>query len=522
MLGEEKLPTFSVVQTRRNRPMSMRAFLPMVGLASMLSIVALWGLEPFKADFEGLESDFATGERYYDLYLAGRTVGTAFQRVQKGETGWHIEEFSSIQIEGPGRIQAGEIESELHLGEDRETKAFALEIRSANGNHRVAVAGERIPSGDIEIWIRSETDERLASKVDADMDLGFSTWLRLAARGRLLPGTRTKINELDPTSLRVRTAAVQILGEVAALDTSLAGGVLRHSGPLLHVRVEDAAGVRLVGFVEPGGWPVLLSAPQYRFDIVSREHLEVAPAGDVLASALVDAIELSAIPVAESHRALGPEDTLRVRLAGVPPALRGQLVLDGANQWTAGDFVIVNPERFPAAGEAGYRLNGPRPREMEPYLRAEPFIEANHPVIRNLAIALVGDETDPVVASRRILEYVHERLEKEYAPSLPSAIEALRSGSGDCNEHAALAVALLRAAGVPSRVALGVVRQNESWYYHAWPEVWLGGEWVATDPTFGEIPARTHRVRLFYGLEHHRDVAALVGRLDLQDAGGRS
>ena len=34
---------------------------------------------------------------------------------------------------------------------------------------------------------------------------------------------------------------------------------------------------------------------------------------------------------------------------------------------------------------------------------------------------------------------------------------------------------------------MGLVHIRGSFYYHAWPEVWLG-EWVAVDPTLGQAP----------------------------------
>jgi hypothetical protein len=72
-----------------------------------------------------------------------------------------------------------------------------------------------------------------------------------------------------------------------------------------------------------------------------------------------------------------------------------------------------------------------------------------------------------------------------FGSAFASALEVLRSRSGDCSEHAVLAAALCRAVGVPSRVVSGIVHADGRFAYHMWIEVWAGGDWYALDPTIG-------------------------------------
>ena len=58
-----------------------------------------------------------------------------------------------------------------------------------------------------------------------------------------------------------------------------------------------------------------------------------------------------------------------------------------------------------------------------------------------------------------------------------------------------LFVALARAAGLPARVCAGLVFQRDAFYYHFWPEVYVG-EWIATDPTFGQAQADATHIQL--------------------------
>jgi transglutaminase-like putative cysteine protease len=106
---------------------------------------------------------------------------------------------------------------------------------------------------------------------------------------------------------------------------------------------------------------------------------------------------------------------------------------------------------------------------------------------------------------------------KEIVPSVPSALQVLESRRGDCNEHTVLYVAMARSIGLPARTAVGLVHVRGSFYYHAWPEVWLGDAWVAMDPTLGQTPADASHLRfLVGGLARQVELIRLVGRLELE------
>src|SRR5687767_15407920 len=76
-----------------------------------------------------------------------------------------------------------------------------------------------------------------------------------------------------------------------------------------------------------------------------------------------------------------------------------------------------------------------------------------------------------------------------------------------------------RAAGVPARAAAGLAHLGGKFYYHAWPEVFVG-KWIAVDPTFGQFPADAAHLRFVYRSEEHtselQSLAYLVCRLLLE------
>ncbi|HTH61363.1 MAG TPA: transglutaminase family protein [Paraburkholderia sp.] len=66
-----------------------------------------------------------------------------------------------------------------------------------------------------------------------------------------------------------------------------------------------------------------------------------------------------------------------------------------------------------------------------------------------------------------------------------SAADALALGSGVCQDHAHVMLALCRARGVPARYVSGYVDPGDAPEVasHAWVDVWLDGGWVTIDVT---------------------------------------
>jgi len=149
-------------------------------------------------------------------------------------------------------------------------------------------------------------------------------------------------------------------------------------------------------------------------------------------------------------------------------------------------------------------------------LAPTPFLQSTHPRLVAQAQQILGAEHDAVRAARRLLDWTYTALDKVPTVGLPTALEALESKKGDCNEHAVLFTALARAAGLPARVAAGVVYLDGAFYYHAWSEVWLG-QWVAADPVFHQFPAdATHIKFVEGGPEEHLALLKIIGKVGME------
>jgi hypothetical protein len=68
-----------------------------------------------------------------------------------------------------------------------------------------------------------------------------------------------------------------------------------------------------------------------------------------------------------------------------------------------------------------------------------------------------------------------------------SAVETLIDKKGVCDEFSNLAAAMLRAKGIPTRLAIGITFDGKEWGNHAWLEVHHKDfGWIPSDPTFRE------------------------------------
>jgi hypothetical protein len=148
-------------------------------------------------------------------------------------------------------------------------------------------------------------------------------------------------------------------------------------------------------------------------------------------------------------------------------------------------------------------------------LKATIIVESDNGEIRKLAKKLAGSDKDAYAVAKKIVTWVATSLQKDYGASADRASDVLRQMKGDCTEHSLLAVALLRAVGIPARRVDGVVyMMNEdgvpAFYWHEWIEAYVG-EWTQMDPTFNQVVAdATH---FGVGEEGNAEITPLIGQL---------
>lgn len=346
----------------------------------------------------------------------------------------------------------------------------------------------------------------------------------LATRGTTPEvGHRVRTRVFDPIAMAPREMELRVGADslFVVSDSAEFDDVTRRWRPVAEDTVRawrlasDTSDAGLVAWVDADGRVVLLRQPGGL--VLRRDAYAVAFTNWTMAdrprvTADDDVLEKSAIAASAPVRG-ARLDRLAVRLHGVPLA---GFELGGGRQRLAGDTLVVQREADRAL-RAYYVLPGASSfrTHYAGELAAEPLLQATHPRITALATRLAEGTRDPRVVAERINRWVHDSVRKTISVSVPDALQVLTTRRGDCNEHTQLYLALARAAGIPARSATGLAYLDGKFYYHAWPEVFLGS-WVAVDPTFGQFPADAAHLRFVTGgPDRQASLLRLIGRLQI-------
>ena len=121
------------------------------------------------------------------------------------------------------------------------------------------------------------------------------------------------------------------------------------------------------------------------------------------------------------------------------------------------------------------------------YLRSDRYIQSEHARVVAVADSLAGTvDGGGLPLARVVAAWVNEYIiDKSFGQGFASALDVLSTREGDCTEHAVLTAAVLRAAGIPTRVVVGLAYGDGHLFGHMWNEVYVD-RWRtidALDPT---------------------------------------
>ena len=223
----------------------------------------------------------------------------------------------------------------------------------------------------------------------------------------------------------------------------------------------------------------------------------------------VDFTQVASIP---SNRILEDPASLTeiaIRISNIHPS---GLMLNGGRQKFHQDLLIVTRELIPKENAPDEKM----PSFFQQFLKPSPLVQSDHRQIKAAAEKIVSTGDSPPDKMRKIVDWVYQNIKKKPVLSVPNALEVLKNRIGDCNEHAVLTAALLRASGVPAQIETGLVYLNGRFYYHAWNLAYVG-QWVTADAVFNQIPADVTHIRLVRGEGSQQlDLLGVMGKIKLE------
>ena len=466
------------------------------------------------------------GAVYFAVMQGARHIGFASSTIDTTATGIEVIDYFVADLPVAGKSRRTAARATVNLTRGLRLQSFDVQVQSEAGPFRVQGG----PAGDSTLLAIVTTDDGPpdTTRVPLRGPVVLPTLVPLVVALGEEPavGERYTVETFDPAGLTVRDVAVQVQAESlfvfpdsAAFDTIARrwNPARRDSVRAWRLTSDATPGAGLTTWVDQQGRIVQLE-PMAGISL-RRTAYELAfsnwrlGAGTDTVSEERDILETTAL---RANARLDDREYERmvVRLVNVP--LVGY-DLAGDRQTLTGDTLLIERERRPLP-DPGYVVPEPGTdfrRRFSAQLASEPQLQSSHIDIMRVAERIRGSETDPRVVAERINRWVHDSLRKTITVGIPNALQVLRVRAGDCNEHTQLYLALARASGIPARSAAGLAWVDGKFYYHAWPEVWLG-RWTAVDPTFGEFPADAAHLRFVIGgLGRQVELLRLIGALDL-------
>ena len=485
--------------------------------------------EVFKPELARLEEAaafLAPGVNFYTLESGGQSVGLATSRLDTVPEGFVLEDFMTLELPALGQTGRAVVRTEVSVSRSLVMQSFVFALDSDVGEYeaRGTMDGDSLLTVELDSGGGVET---LVQRLEQPPVFAAMVPIRVAIGEGLEVGQSVQVPVFDPSTLSNRTVSVEVLehdtlvvADSAAIEPSTGRWEpARYDSIPAWKIAEGFGGLSIESWIDEDGRvisaesPVGFSMRKTEYELArqaqeeSRERGGAGLEGDVILS--------TAIQSSADLDDLEDRDEIRYLLSGVD--LEG-FDLDGGRQELRGDTLIVRREPWNEA-DPGYDLPYKR-MDLRDALTAEPLIQSDDPRIRERARSatsgLIGRRRDPQAVAQRLTSHVYGSLDKKITFSVPSALQVLESGEGDCNEHTVLYVALARSLGLPTRTAVGLAYVDGAFYYHAWPEVWLG-DWFAMDPTFGQSPADAGHIRFVVGgLAQQVEIARLIGRLEIE------
>jgi hypothetical protein len=483
-------------------------------LASLLLLDRVW-LAPRRGLALPGSPEFgqAQSESWMGVYIGDEKVGYSHSTAgPDGKGGRFAQNRTTLRLSALGATQEVTTLMQYTMGRDYSLKDFGFELYSEN--HDLKAKG-RVSGRTLVLDILSAgQSQRKTIALKGPLYLPESLEPLIAQR-KVKPGQKFSFQIVDPSTFDVAPMEIEYLGP-ESLDFQGKKVKALHLRSSFHNVVSESWSDENGEALKETSALGLVMVKETREQALKFSSGGKAP--DLLAKFAVPA----SMDIPEPRRAR----YLKVRIYGMEASQwaksladwRQAVVPDSSPAKTDSVLtLVVSCESRDSLGMGSLLLGTSaltqgKTADLEP----TPLLQVNDPRIQKLARDIVGGEKDSWKASRKLSAWVYDNLAKKMTVSIPSALDVLESKEGDCNEHATLFCALARAAGIPCRIAAGIVESEGAFYYHAWDLVYVG-RWVAVDPTFGQDVADATHIKLIEGgLERQVDLVSVMGRLRIE------
>ncbi len=452
--------------------------------------------------YEDSEIHIDSAQREWkDIFLKGRKVGYAVNLIKPFQEGYFIQEEIFLRINLMGLERGVYTLTQSRVDNRFLLKSFFFKMTSGIVNYSIS---GRVEGDQLHIVTGKGKEKRTQEIKLSETPMIGAGMGHIFKTRKIRVGDTVRMPFFDPSTMAQKEMTIKVAARESLKIRGISYDAFRLEAemwgrPMKFWVDEEGSTLKEEGFM--GLTTIRSSAANAPLEIEGSEE--------------DDFYELAAIrPDREiSH----PErlSFLKVRIEGLEDAPLVSEELEGGRQQFRENVLEVKREKLPL--EAAYSIPYAEGEdELLAALRPEFNIESDAEEIIEKAREIAGNDKDPTRVSRKLMRWVYKNVEKRPVVSIPSALEVLRTRVGDCNEHATLLAALLRASGIPARLSVGIVYTRKSFYYHAWTEAYVG-TWISMDATMNQMPADASHIRLMHGnLDKQVELAGLIGKLELE------
>jgi hypothetical protein len=489
----------------------MKSFLHIVGIGIVTFWLTMIGLLVKKVHFvqrgaDPVQESFSKGigspqREWKEIYFKERKVGYAVNLLKPFSEGYFVQEEIFLKLNLMGLASGVRVITQSQVDQGFLLKSFNFTMASGVVSFRVSgrMEGKNllVETG------RGETRRTHRVALPGPPMVGPVMGYFFRSR-KVQVGEKFRLPLFDPSTLAHHEAVIQVAAREPLEINRITYDAFRLETELW--------GTPMTFWIDEGG--STLKEEGFMGLTTVKSSAARAPRDLDATDGVADFYEMAAVKADKILARPGNLQFLRLRLEGLDRASLDWKLLNTGRQRFRTDILEITRERVPSG--VPYRLPHSYPNELKPFLQPEFNMESDDPGIVEKASEIAGAEDRPVSVAGKLLHWVYHSLEKKPVVSVPSALEVLRSGAGDCNEHATLLTALLRASGIPARLCIGLVYTRDRFFYHAWTEAYLG-EWVSMDATLNQMPADASHVKLVEGnLDKQVVLAGLIGTLSVK------
>ncbi len=436
-----------------------------------------------------------TDSEWMTIYHNGKKLGYSVFSVQnRGEKGYIIKSAATIKAAIAGLEANIIMENKVRL--DTTFKLQSFDFKLTSDQYNTHISGEKFGTEMRTTIIHGADSVRKTFTVPQDLYTYLGIQPLISWQG-IREGERLRIPAYDPVSME--TAEVEIIHE--GKETVR----IREKDYKLNRIKVIFRGIPATRWLDDNGLT-------YREESIMGLMMERTSSEEALNT---EDMELTGIDLLDVYAVIPdvpirkPEKLteLTLQIDGIDPSYF--LALNSPRQMVISENPLIL--RIRPVGDASV------PVDRDKHLAATDMIQPSHEMIRSELEAIRKTAPGGELDAQYLREWVYKYLRKFPVVSLSSATEILTHAEGDCSEHTILYTSLSRGAGIPTRIHMGLAYVDGKFFYHAWPVVYMDGQWIPIDPTLDQPMAdATHIAILESDMTNLPELIPALGRISIK------